>query len=1057
MGGVYGGGNHSGEINVTAENGAVSVLGGPGAEADTTQDGDGAGAYAQIGHGGGWANLNNGGFYEGGAHCGDVNVTAEEGVILQGGAYGYSLPDGPPPEDGIVFEPSGPYAQIGHGGAYSNGNFGTSRIDDYDGYITYSYSEEQGGYYLGGNHFGNVSVTALDGDVSLDGGAAQGAYAQIGHGGRWSGHSEGTSYINYDGVGHWGDVLVSASGSVSLTSQPGEAYCQIGHGGYRANQNEFYPEPYGAQRGTGVADTGAITTAFDNDQFLTAPPLPSETGIAHYSYDYEGDGETRYIDQWGGEYVGGGHVGSITVTAGGDVVLSGASEYACGYAQIGHGGKQSNQNDGGVYTGGSHDGDVAVTAGGAVTMEGGHEGNLAQIGHGGYQANNNYGIGFQMVLSEPNVGASAAPTQFGNFDTLEIWYGGVYEGGNHNGNVTVNAVTDVTLTGGAQVGHGGAQSCTNYGGFYGFLYGPSGSHNGDITVTAGQDVLLTGTETGYAQIGHGGPGANSNYSAGLNCLHFAIGQNMDIGTYETLGLAAVYNGGSHTGDIDVRAGRDIYLVGAADEAQLEVAQYTEGCGAGAQIGHGGYLANCNENGFYGTGSTFLGETAPSGSHTGNITVLSGQDVVMLAGDRTDAAVQIGHGGPGSNSNSGGETEYLSYDTYYGGELGYTYGGVYVGGSHTGNIIVGTGRYLILTGGETGGDVGPPDSVIGSGGAYAQIGHGGAWSNSNYFGFYGEGGLGNNSNPYGVAGTISEPSGNHTGNIYINPVGGMLMQGGVGPENYAQVGHGGAYSNANFGGEYEGGYVYPGYLYAEEGAGGVYNGGSHNGAITVITPNNLWMLAGEDGAMARIGHGGFEANLNEITYPETAAPTFATFTPGYTGAPNGGNIVVVVGGYLTMTDGAEMGALGYNGRIQIFLHAQGRFLIENGARLNGVVFNNGLPAGSYGGMQWNKNTEFEDWAHEYWGPYQPFDPTIPYNDLFTIYYDIVPPEVFEELTLPILPIYYDQFERYEDYGWVPGDKEEDARRRIRLFSIYIQRYFGELLLTGGMTAGATPKP
>lgn len=144
----------TGAITVLAREGGVSVEGG-----------DQTGAHAQIGHRGIGSTVS--------ALSGDIRVESLGGLSLEGGGNLLS------------------YAQIGHGG--NSATIGT----------------------IGGN----IAVSVLE-DIVMEGGPIGGAYVQIGHGGLFTHGNFG------------GDVAVEAGGSLSAQS-PGAAnaaYAKIGHG-----------------------------------------------------------------------------------------------------------------------------------------------------------------------------------------------------------------------------------------------------------------------------------------------------------------------------------------------------------------------------------------------------------------------------------------------------------------------------------------------------------------------------------------------------------------------------------------------------------------------------------------------------------------------------------------------------------------------------------------------------------------------------------------------------------------------------------------------------------
>ncbi len=141
--------------------------------------GGSSGFYAQVGNGGAQTN---------GDNSGDIDIVAGGDVTLTGGAGNEA------------------YVQVGHGGAESNGE----APKDY-------------------SNAGTISVEGQN--VTLAAGGGDAAYVQIGNGGFKVGAGvTGTSDNS-------GDITVSAAHAVALTGNGNDAYAQIGNGGNQLNTN----------------------------------------------------------------------------------------------------------------------------------------------------------------------------------------------------------------------------------------------------------------------------------------------------------------------------------------------------------------------------------------------------------------------------------------------------------------------------------------------------------------------------------------------------------------------------------------------------------------------------------------------------------------------------------------------------------------------------------------------------------------------------------------------------------------------------------------------------
>ncbi|MDA7922002.1 filamentous hemagglutinin N-terminal domain-containing protein [Verrucomicrobiales bacterium] len=527
---------HFGDISVITTGGDISFMGGStvaladrldsdGNVLPITNDpslvsnGEGAGRYhyAIGGHGGLWTD---------GDHHGNIEFIAEDGSVnVVGGMYSSKNN-----QDKFNF------AQVGHGGADSQGHTGRS-----DEFIRV--------HGLGGT--GNVVVAA---------GSGRSSSAQIGSGGR-----------NFDGT-HLGDIEVWAGNDIVMqggltnarvVSRIGE-YGDISgtNGGNGNDLSEF-----NAYWGTGglnylLMDQAA---AAGGGQKTKVTGENIQAGTVEFRLQtnvYDGNAAADYVDDGAGNIVpagGGAAVGTIDYVTGEitwntailgtdtanqpDIFVNydhenfNINDSLRTYAQIGHGGYSSTSSTAthaegaGVNTG--HTGDIDVRAGvdaaGAFNGGGGQligkAGNdrraYVQIGHGGTESR-------------------GAAGQF------------------HSGTITVNADAGINFRGGQ-----GLSDNHNVG----FNYGGDGNIE---SVTQGRsNAGINDIDFNYAMIGHGGHDSDADNSRDNNLndpLSTTEGHNGDI-------MILVDNG-----DVDFAAGG------------------TRGYGHFAQVGHGGMNTHGNHHG-----------------------------------------------------------------------------------------------------------------------------------------------------------------------------------------------------------------------------------------------------------------------------------------------------------------------------------------------------------------------------------------------------------------------------------------------------------------------------
>jgi filamentous hemagglutinin family protein len=274
------------------------------------------------------------------------------------------------------------------------------------------------GYHGGGS---GAIVATIAGDVTLNGGASTGYYAQIGNGGyQVSGSSSE-------------DILVSAAGSIALNGGAGqEAYAQIGNGGAESNSNS-----------SGYSQTGLIT--------VSGSTVVLQAGNGTGSYSQIGHGGYKSgLSLNGVANLG----GNIAVIAAQSIDLTGGGADA--YAQIGHGGDLVN-NGAANGSSGTISGDIAVAVlapnvpgQDLLTLTAGSGANsYAQIGNGGQGENTpvtRATVDFtisgdvtvaDLLLTGSNTGTNGY-AQIGNGDASKTGTGDV------SGTVTLGQGTKVT-------------------------------------------------------------------------------------------------------------------------------------------------------------------------------------------------------------------------------------------------------------------------------------------------------------------------------------------------------------------------------------------------------------------------------------------------------------------------------------------------------------------------------------------------------------------------------------------------------------------------------------
>ncbi len=774
-GGLDATGNYSGLIDVDVKN-EVIVAGGSGDS-----------ARAQIGHGGTLSAAGSGGTLDG-----IINVTSETGsVSVTGGSANRSS------------------AQIGHGGDFQSGaKTGAISVEAGDGVLVEGGSNIRvgaqighGGYQAEGSADGNIEIAATGGNIDILGGSANGAYAQIGHGG------VGNTTATVDAI--TGTICVHAdAGQVTLDARPGSGsftYTQIGHGGRFSRA---------------VSLDGDITVVGNGNVLLQGGEQSEEYAqIGH-----------------GGRSVAADMSGDINVISRtGDLDILGGTDTTA-YAMVGHGDSEgqasSGQREGGIHL--FADGHIVAANGNGVTAANGignaniyhqtsGDGNGNGLTNATYDGGNGYQVvangGLNLASSTINdqgiiMGENAGNGPITFIDTSANDY--TFDLGDRfvnstedfiiivGGSITMldsyqNAgIGDVILVAGVKdYGPGGIprdigtveflngsfcepiirdghpmidfNNCENFG-------NDRGSGYGTVTIGAADQTapVYVGSRAGTNTIAAYGLTLLSNDG---NAAQFGFRPDAAQAGFGTEGTAAA------TGDINInlKAGGLNLTSGA-------------GTGSYTQIGHGGAGSADSSNG----GSGVLG---------GDITIsFCEPGVVNLLGGGADSYAQIGHGGAGNASDITGTISIGGADaaTGFGAAESITltaassgaytqigHGGLGASGSVLGDINLDTNGALAMTGGN-------------GNSASTQIGHGGF----NY-------------------------NGALQGNIAVNQDGGagngaFTLTGGRSGNAFTMLGHG-----------------------------GVSSVGTKDGSITLRANDSISIIAPGGGtfASAHVGHGG----------------------------------------------------------------------------------------------------------------------------------------------------------------------------------------------------------
>lgn len=864
MGGDAAVGDKRGDINVTTVDGvALSSL-----------NGVGVGGFTKIGHGGhasdGTTLLD-----------GDIRVAgsaADSAITLAGGDGGYH------------------YVQIGHGG-YSVSGTKTGNIEvsagsggvalaggGQDGGNTHSFAQIGHGGTEGssGAADGIIDVTTTNGgDIILHGGGMQHSHAQIGHGGRSSardGLQSGAVTVVSDGrvevkgsvnrvtgaptvnaaetyaqIGHGGmfaettyagEIIVEAQTGVLLESGASNYNrAQIGHGGYAAGTNAGNDvEMVDADITVTTLSGGVVLDARQANNRAFAAAMIGNGGTGYYNATRAGafrgditvEGGTGNIELHSGNRAGssamignggtglsGDHSGMIHISADGDLLMGLRSSVTDNtFSRIGHGGLGSNTSGGALAMSGNLTGDICVHVGGLIDLDAGggsNTNNYLQIGHGGSGVVGDFDG--EIVVVARGSGGISLTGGTGTGAYAQIGHGGTDTNGQMTGHLRVIAETgDIDLAGGSG---GGAYAMLGHGDGAKSSLGQRGGGmhlfaQGDITGSGGTGAAGDGNVYIFHQNNNGLQPAD--YLGGDGYQKVANGL-IDLPGYSTDDESTIINGNIGLGAISIIDNSDTdYVIDGGDTLVTTSDDF--------QILTGGNITMLNSYQNAGTGAV----TLVAGWNGEGVVTPGG--VTFNNGDLCDPVI----------SNPGIAVDFNDCDTF--GNNGRT---ITVGsGAQTGRVSVG-GAAGTNTFAAAGIELFASDDTTNGAGAGAQLG------------FYSDG--------TAATGAI---------NLHVKDLG-LTLNSGEAENAFAQVGHGGTFSDPAGGVNAAISITFcePGHVtlnaedpltgiggvgsYAQIGHGGNNWDGVKLGAIKIDGARNVTLNAGAGDAYAHIGHGGAQAS------------------------------------------------------------------------------------------------------------------------------------------------------------------------------------------------------
>ena len=397
------------------------------------------------------------------------------------------------------------------------------------------------------------------------------------------------------------------------------SYAQVGHstGGYLSL-------PTGNIAINADADTADVIITADG---------ASETQVGHFAngrYGPENDniaitaGRNVMVEATSTSTATVGHIadrlsssatGRVKLSAGQDLIVR---AYGEAVSKIGH------QGDGIL------DGNITLLAERDIFVETGNTA-LAQVGHGSPGALNLM-IGDILLDAKQHVTINAD----GSYSTTQIGHGGREAWGIASGNIRVIAGADGTLSpsmnvwaNGAetnvQIGHGGNE-------FAGLL-------DGNIEMQAAGNMEVWAANTANAQVGHGG---NFFLGAMDGSIAMQAAGNMDVAA-----MSGATTQIGHGGNGFISALPNPYDEGEGNQAVPLTYLPTAATGDISLLADGNM--NINATGIAYTGIGHGGPNSAGGLLKGDITVITGKDLILGNPTNDGAFTLISHGGPGSTN------------------------------------------------------------------------------------------------------------------------------------------------------------------------------------------------------------------------------------------------------------------------------------------------------------------------------------------------------------------------------------------------------------------------
>ena len=527
-------------------------------------------AFVQIGHGGTRVR---------GEHGGEISVVASTGDITARAAPD-SATGGPANSNDWRWRNNRDqsHAQIGHGGFDSDfifldtlGATGTAGgeagngSDAYDTNGAVNRPDDADAVFMDANPRRSVALSTRDGDEVVANSSRPGDGISIN---RVRGRFNDADGVTGESFGHFGDITVTANGSVNFTAANGnDGHAMIGHGGRSTVGDHNGNVSVTAQNGS-VIFTREAWQVNERGRDISNRGVRAHVQIGH-----------------GGSLYNGGATGNIDVSAAEDIEFYGGRSQA--YAMIGHGGRgadNSTWNSGrqrNEIVNGTHSGNINVNAGGNVKFRSGfaEEQAHSKIGHGGYYqhadvvdnlaytqtlfgdrpvdvtgeghngdivVNAGGGISFIAGQTEALSTQQNGMERNGNDNFTMIGHGGRFSKGDHYGNIDVTSGGNLDLE-----ARGGWDAVT--------IENNAGDNNtnriGTPRLNQAEDNGRTGIRN-FALIGHGGHDAehrNDDNSDGWN----NSGKNGD-----GLGVAGESN-------ITVNAGGDVNVLAAMQATTVD--------------------------------------------------------------------------------------------------------------------------------------------------------------------------------------------------------------------------------------------------------------------------------------------------------------------------------------------------------------------------------------------------------------------------------------------------------------------------------------------------------